>query len=70
LLSQLYALNVDLEFVVSAELFEMARICPNIEDLKIWNCNGDLTGLIMFINTQKNLQSLYLYMKLTNTLEN
>ena len=51
--SQLYALNVDLEFVVLAELFEMARICQNIENLEIRNCNGDLTGLIMFINTQK-----------------
>ncbi|GBB83458.1 hypothetical protein RclHR1_10190007 [Rhizophagus clarus] len=59
--SQLYALTIDLQFVNSTALFEMAKICQNIEDLKVWYCNGDIPGLIMLIEVQKNLQSLFIY---------
>ena len=38
----------------------MAQIW-NIEDLKVFCCGTDLTGLITFIDFQKNLQSLLLH---------
>ncbi|RIA90120.1 hypothetical protein C1645_876312 [Glomus cerebriforme] len=60
---QLPSLGIDLEFVNSEALFELAEICQNIEDLKLWCYNGDISGLIMFLDVQKNLQSLYLYFK-------
>src|SRR6266498_1861173 len=59
--SQLQTLNVDLRFVTSISLFEMAQICQKVEDLQLWICNGDLPGLIDFIDGQKSLQSLFLY---------
>jgi len=61
--SQLQTLNVDLRFVTSISLFEMAQICQKIENLEIWDCNGDVPGLIGLIDLQKNLRSLFLYFK-------
>ncbi|RIA86514.1 hypothetical protein C1645_740801 [Glomus cerebriforme] len=61
--SRLSSLGIDLEFVNSTALFGMAQICQNIEDLKIWFYNGNISGLIMFLDNQKNLRSLYLYFK-------
>jgi hypothetical protein len=44
--------------LTSEKLFRMSQICQSIEDLKLWRCNRDNSGLIEFIDNQKNLQSL------------
>ncbi|GBB89116.1 hypothetical protein RclHR1_01580017 [Rhizophagus clarus] len=61
--SQLRSLIIDLQFVTSIELFAMAQICQNIEELSVFECYDDIPGLIWFIDTQKNLLSLSLYFK-------
>jgi hypothetical protein len=61
--SQLCTLNIDLQFVTSTALFGMAQICQNINHLDLSNCNQDIPGLINFIDTQRNLQSLCIYFK-------
>ncbi|RIA87404.1 hypothetical protein C1645_854712 [Glomus cerebriforme] len=59
--SKLCALGINLQLVTSTALFEMAQICQNVEDLDLHDCNGDIPGLIKFIDIQRNLQSLHLY---------
>jgi hypothetical protein len=62
--SHIHTLNIDYCQNSSSEiLFEMAKICHNIENLKIWNCDTSVLGLDKFIDNQKNLQSLILYFK-------
>ncbi|RIA90118.1 hypothetical protein C1645_823809 [Glomus cerebriforme] len=58
---QLHSLGIDFRYVNSVTLFELAKICQNIKDLKLWYYDGDISGLIMFLDVQKDLQSLYLY---------
>ncbi|PKC57859.1 hypothetical protein RhiirA1_471844 [Rhizophagus irregularis] len=60
--SQLHTLSID-KFVslISEKLFEMEKICQNIEDLEIWDCDKAIPGLIKFIDNQKNLRSLALH---------
>src|ERR1041384_2549550 len=67
--SKLSVLKVDLNFVTSADLLGMARICQSIEDLSIRHCGGDLTGLIALIDTQRNLQSLHFHTDRNDSLE-
>ncbi|GBB89115.1 hypothetical protein RclHR1_01580016 [Rhizophagus clarus] len=67
--SQLRSLIIDLQCVTSTELFAMAQICQNIEELSVADCYGDISGLIWFINTQKKLRSLNLYFKGTKILQ-
>src|SRR5581483_78174 len=63
--SQLRTLDVQ---VTSDLLIGMAQICQNIEDLRVSCCDKDLTGLTMFIDVQKNLQSLILHTEVSEHL--
>ncbi|CAB4440239.1 unnamed protein product [Rhizophagus irregularis] len=49
------------ESLISDNLLGMAQICQDIENLKLWNCDKYIPGLIKFIDNQKILQSLYLH---------
>ncbi|GES78802.1 hypothetical protein GLOIN_2v440448 [Rhizophagus clarus] len=59
--SQLSSLDIDVNFVDSDALYEMARICRNLTRLTINNCSQDIPGLISLIDAQKNLKSVSLY---------
>ncbi|CAB5165175.1 unnamed protein product [Rhizophagus irregularis] len=59
--SQLSSLDVDVDFVNSDVLYEMAQICRNLNRLTINNCSQDLPGLISLIDAQKNLKNVSLY---------
>src|ERR1051325_7420687 len=56
--SQLYSLYVDVEIVNSNALYEMAQICKDLSELTVNNCPEDLSGLISFIDAQRNLKSV------------
>ncbi|GBB98243.1 hypothetical protein RclHR1_03180008 [Rhizophagus clarus] len=56
--SQLYSLNIDLHYVNSDNLYEMAQICKNLGELVIDNCSQDNPGLIFLIDIQRNLKSV------------
>ncbi|PKY30984.1 hypothetical protein RhiirB3_448351, partial [Rhizophagus irregularis] len=49
------------ESLISDNLLGMAQICQDIENLKLWNYDKYIPGLIKFIDNQKILQSLYLH---------
>jgi hypothetical protein len=59
--SKLHSLIIDFQFINSASLYNVAQVCQNIEDLKLWYCNGDIQSLIILIDAQKNLKSLFIY---------
>ncbi|RIA83435.1 hypothetical protein C1645_880493 [Glomus cerebriforme] len=59
--SQLYSLNIDIDFVNSNALYEMSQICKNLNKLIIDNCSQDLPGLISLIEAQRNLKSILIY---------
>ncbi|RIA98933.1 hypothetical protein C1645_866145 [Glomus cerebriforme] len=61
--SKLRTLRIEFQIVTSTALFGMAQICQNVEELKIYNCYGDNSGLTNFIDIQKNLKSLCLTFK-------
>ncbi|GET51888.1 hypothetical protein GLOIN_2v1768247 [Rhizophagus irregularis DAOM 181602=DAOM 197198] len=44
------------ESLISDNLLGMAQICQDIENLKLWNCDKYIPGLIKFIDNQKILQ--------------
>src|SRR5205823_6015360 len=48
----------------SVTLFGLSRVCRNLTDLEVNNCDEEtlgFSGLICFIKMQSNLQSLYLH---------
>ncbi|RIA99427.1 hypothetical protein C1645_730880 [Glomus cerebriforme] len=59
--SQLYRLCVEVDFVNSDALDEMARICKGLNELTIRYCSYDHPGLISLINAQKNLKRVWLH---------
>src|SRR5581483_10352784 len=59
--SNLRSLEFNLKFINTTILFELAKICQNITNLEISDCNKDNLGLIRLIEVQNNLQSLYLH---------
>ncbi|GBC08391.1 hypothetical protein RclHR1_08080005 [Rhizophagus clarus] len=61
--SNLNFLTIDLRFINSVSLSGMAQICQNIEDLNLWYCDGDISGLPKLIDAQRNLNSLFIYFK-------
>ncbi|RIA98932.1 hypothetical protein C1645_812103 [Glomus cerebriforme] len=61
--SKLHTLSIEFQIVTTTALFGMAQICQNIEELNIFECYGDNSGLINFIDIQKNLKSLSLSFK-------
>ncbi|GBB98244.1 hypothetical protein RclHR1_03180009 [Rhizophagus clarus] len=56
--SKLYSLNIDLRYVSSNNLHEMAQICKNLGELIASNCSQDTPGLISLIDAQSNLKSI------------
>jgi hypothetical protein len=59
--SQLNSLTVDLYYVNSNNLYEMAQICKNLNVLNVYNYSQDIPGLISLIDTQRNLKSVSFY---------
>ncbi|PKY19316.1 hypothetical protein RhiirB3_432350 [Rhizophagus irregularis] len=55
MLSHLYSLNIDINSVNSNDLYEMAQICKNLNELIVDNCSQDIPGLIYLIDAQKFL---------------
>jgi hypothetical protein len=56
--SQLNSLIVDLYYVNSNNLYEMAKICKNLNELYIHNYSQNVPGLISLIDAQRNLKNL------------
>ncbi|CAG8701009.1 uncharacterized protein OCT59_015481 [Rhizophagus irregularis] len=54
--SQLFNLTVDLHFVSSNSLHEMAQICRDLNKLNVDNYFQDVPGLISLIDAQRNLK--------------
>ncbi|CAB5183255.1 hypothetical protein RhiirA5_424169 [Rhizophagus irregularis] len=52
MLSHLYSLNIDINSVNSNDLYEMAQICKNLNELIVDNCSQDIPGLIYLIDAQ------------------
>ncbi|RIA79005.1 hypothetical protein C1645_831972 [Glomus cerebriforme] len=59
--SQLCNLSIDPDYVDFNALYEMAKICKNLNELAIYNCSQDNTGLISLIDAQNNLEKIYIY---------
>jgi hypothetical protein len=59
--SQLHSLLIDVKFVNSNELYEMAQLCKNLNVLHICNYSQIHHGLISLIDVQRNLKSVILY---------
>ncbi|CAB5353524.1 unnamed protein product [Rhizophagus irregularis] len=59
--SQLNSLTINLNYVNSKSLYEMAQICKDLEFLEVRYCSYDLPGLISLIDAQKNLKKVQLY---------
>ncbi|CAG8716258.1 23155_t:CDS:2 [Rhizophagus irregularis] len=58
--SQLHKLNINLDYVNSNSLQEMAKYCKSLNELSVRNPK-DSTGLISLIDAQKNLKEIFLY---------
>src|SRR4051794_13720841 len=56
--SQLHCLCINLNYINSNALYEMSRICINLNELNIYNYSQDLPGLISLIDAQRNLNSM------------
>ncbi|EXX53419.1 hypothetical protein RhiirA5_424587 [Rhizophagus irregularis] len=54
--SQLYSLYIDLYYVDSHNLYQMAQICKDLNALYVRNFIQDIPGLISLINAQRNLK--------------
>lgn len=61
--SQLCVLTINILEVSSTILFEMAKICKNVEDLKLLYYDEEIPGLNRFIDVQTKLKSLRLEFK-------
>ena len=59
--SQIYSLDINVEFVDSAALDEMAQICKALKILIIDACYQDIPGLISLIDAQRKLKSVNIY---------
>jgi hypothetical protein len=56
--SQLYSLNINLHYVNSNNLYEMAQICKDLNKLHVYNYSRDIPGLISLIDEQRNLKNV------------
>ncbi|GBB99218.1 hypothetical protein RclHR1_03450013 [Rhizophagus clarus] len=56
--SRLYNLTVDLNFVSSDDLYEIAQICKYLNRLYVKNISQDILGLTLLIEAQKNLKDV------------
>ncbi|GBC52486.2 hypothetical protein GLOIN_2v1880756 [Rhizophagus irregularis DAOM 181602=DAOM 197198] len=59
--SKLYSLSIDPDNINSNSIYEMSKICKNLNILSIYNCSKDHHGLISLIDVQKNLEKLNIY---------
>ncbi|CAB4376980.1 unnamed protein product [Rhizophagus irregularis] len=59
--SKLYSLSIDPDNINSNSIYEMSKICKNLNILSIYNCSKDHPGLISLIDVQKNLEKLNIY---------
>jgi hypothetical protein len=56
--SQLYNLYINLKYVNSNNLYEMAQICKSLKVLHVYNYSQDNPGLISLIDEQRNLKNV------------
>jgi hypothetical protein len=56
--SQLYSLNINLNYVNSNNLYEMAQFCKDLNVLYVYNYTKDIPGLISLIDEQRNLKGV------------
>jgi hypothetical protein len=56
--SQLYSLSINLHYVNSNNLYEMAQICKDLNELRVYNYSRDIPGLISLIDEQRNLKNV------------
>lgn len=59
--SQLSSLSVNLYLNNSDALYEMAKICKDLNKLTIYNCSRDFPALISLIDAQRNLKSVRIF---------
>ncbi|RIA80382.1 hypothetical protein C1645_882193 [Glomus cerebriforme] len=59
--SQLYITYIDIDFVNSNSLEDMAQICKDLKILVIDKCCQDLPGLISLIDAQRDLEEILFY---------
>src|ERR1043165_8098520 len=59
--SQLFRLCIDMDFVNSSALHEMAQICKDLNYLTVHNNYQDAPGLISLIDAQRNLKYVSIY---------
>jgi hypothetical protein len=55
---QLYSLNINLHYVSSNNLYEMAQICKDLNELHVYNYSRDIPELISLIDVQRNLKKV------------
>ncbi|GBB99214.1 hypothetical protein RclHR1_03450009 [Rhizophagus clarus] len=56
--SQLYSLSINMDFINSDNLYEMAQICKDLNKLHINKYSHNIPGLISLIDAQRNLKML------------
>jgi hypothetical protein len=56
--SQLYSLRINMNSVNSNDLFEMAQICKDLNELIVNKYSQDTSGLIALIDAQRSLKSI------------
>ncbi|CAB4376994.1 unnamed protein product [Rhizophagus irregularis] len=58
--SQLYKLDIDIDYVNSDALYELAQICKDLNTLSIKSCSRNNPELFYLIDAQRNLKKLIL----------
>ncbi|RIA98967.1 hypothetical protein C1645_870358 [Glomus cerebriforme] len=59
--SQLRRLCIDIDLVNPNNIYKLAQICKDLNELSINNCYQDFPGLITLIDVQRNLKSVELH---------
>ncbi|PKK56675.1 hypothetical protein RhiirC2_799539 [Rhizophagus irregularis] len=59
--SQLHKLSIDIDYVNSDALYELAQICKDLNILSIRSCSHYIPDLFYLIDAQRNLKELNLY---------
>ncbi|EXX52784.1 hypothetical protein RirG_250000 [Rhizophagus irregularis DAOM 197198w] len=61
LFSQLHKLSIDIDYVNSDALYDLAQICKDLNTLSIRSCSHYIPDLFYLIDAQRNLKELNLY---------
>ncbi|GBC06584.1 hypothetical protein RclHR1_06940001 [Rhizophagus clarus] len=56
--SQLYSLDIGIDYINPDNLYDMAQICKDLNELFVYNISQDILGLIYLIDVQKNLKNV------------